>query len=568
MTSVNLHINNQRPIDFTNINLPIPDQLSQPFDQSIQNTIKQFVQNFYQPLQASQPVNIQLDGTDYSTEEFSQDLTQLLTSPDDQPELDNQFSAIFHQASQYKTSQVRSYQTAFADSFLLASKMPLPSPHAFYTYGTDVQNQAKAFLIDPHNLDKLNQLKLGLTGTLLNQATNRAWLFIVTDNDLFDTFKQQVSTLINLAQDPQLTTFDNDLASISLDANDTFTSLTLGRQSPALPYLLSATVSMLKPYILPLNLRAFVQPVGLSFINLQNLANTDDQTFNLELQQLTRLTNQLNKFRIVKFSQLQTAKTLSAQANASQQQQKQYVKKTPDQVKRQLQRGFHLTMPSTNQQLKRLTKIVNRSTSSLMSDNTYHSSYQTFMRPNRRYPNDINLRGTMQTTSYRPDIHIFLDTSGSISEDQYKTAVTMLILISKKLNTNLYFTSFADEITPTVKLETKNASPSLIYRQIKAIPKVGGGTEYENVWKTIDIIDRQNRSKHLAPRLNFMITDFAYDVSSLWTPQLHSPSTTRLFYLPMAADQNDYQNCLDWAKDFANELFDRGDFHIYSRILL
>ena len=567
MPQINLHINNQQPIDFSKLSLPIPNDLSKSFDESIQTVVQSLSRQFYQPLQPNQPAQIQLNNQDYSLNQFDTDLTTALTKLDDQPTLDNQFSALFHQVSLYKTNQIQSYLTSFADSFLLSNHAPLPSIKAMYTYDKDIQNQAKALLVDPTNSDKLLQLKLGLIGTLLPKALCRSWLFIITTGDQFDQFKQQINLLLTATNDPNLTTFNNDLSTIDIDPTDSFTSLTIGQQSPAMPYILSTIANLFPSQILPLNLKTFIHPVGISFIDLQNLANTTSQDFKHELSQLSQLTNRINKFRLVKFSQLQTAKKITQQSN-SLSNQKQYVKQTPDDIQRQLQRGFHTTMPSVNYQLKRLVKIVNHSTTSLMSDNTYHSSYRTFMRPNRRYPDDINLRGTLQTTSYRPDIHIFLDTSGSISESQYRTAVTMLILISKKLNTNLYFTSFSDEITPTVKLQTKNVSPSLIYRQIKAIPKIDGGTEYENVWRTIDLIDRQSRAAHQAARLNFMITDFAYDLSSLWSPQLHSPSTTRLFYLPMAANQRDYQNCLNWGKDFANELFDRGDHTIYSRILL
>ena len=84
----------------------------------------------------------------------------------------------------------------------------------------------------------------------------------------------------------------------------------------------------------------------------------------------------------------------------------------------------------------------------------------------------------------------------------------------------------------------------------------------------IDAINRQTRTTGQAPRINFIITDFAYDLRSSWTPRINQPSTNKTYYIPLAADQYDYDTCRKFAMEFANELIDHGDLNIKSRILM
>ena len=65
-----------------------------------------------------------------------------------------------------------------------------------------------------------------------------------------------------------------------------------------------------------------------------------------------------------------------------------------------------------------------------------------------------------------------------------------------------------------------------------------------------------------------MITDFAYDVRYDYAPNLRGDSTIRTFYMPLAANDNQYQYIRRFAMDFANSMIDHGDINIKSRMLL
>ena len=69
----------------------------------------------------------------------------------------------------------------------------------------------------------------------------------------------------------------------------------------------------------------------------------------------------------------------------------------------------------------------------------------------------------------------------------------------------------------------KGRSKEAIYNSIKAIPKVGGGTDFENVWKIIN--QNPQRQKQIA----FLISDMEY-----YAPTIETKIPTNLYYLPIA----------------------------------
>ena len=147
--------------------------------------------------------------------------------------------------------------------------------------------------------------------------------------------------------------------------------------------------------------------------------------------------------------------------------------------------------------LKRM-KEVNR------SQNILKKSHTSFARANRRDPQDYNRPGRVTSTHYLPDLHVFIDTSGSISEANYQDAVMMLIKLAKRMNVDLYFNSFSDSLSQEVLLRTKGKSVGRIWQEFRRIPKVRGGTEYEQIWHYI------NASPARQKRVSLVVTDFEW----------------------------------------------------------
>lgn len=174
-------------------------------------------------------------------------------------------------------------------------------------------------------------------------------------------------------------------------------------------------------------------------------------------------------------------------------------------------------MASLHRALMRMGK-VNK------SQNIFRSTRSTFIKANRRDPDDYNKAGRITSINYMPDLHIYLDTSGSISEENYQEAVMMLIKIAKKLNVNLYLNSFSHILSQETLLRTSGKSSMQIWKEFRKVPKVTGGTDFAQIWQYIHAKPARQR------RLSLLITDFA------WTPpagRVEHPKN--LYYAPCSA---------------------------------
>lgn len=192
-----------------------------------------------------------------------------------------------------------------------------------------------------------------------------------------------------------------------------------------------------------------------------------------------------------------------------------------------VQRAANVRFRKNNLSGMDIVRLVSRVSAKMAqvakSENSYKSMRMSFARPNRRNPDDFNLQGKVVSTKYRPDIHLYIDTSGSISEDNYEAAVKSCIVMARKLNVNLYFTSFSHVISTTTLLHTRDKSFAGCYREFQRVPKVTGGTEFSLVWDYI------NQSKKRQRELSLMLTDFEY-----MPPNEHVQHPRNLYYLPIA----------------------------------
>lgn len=155
------------------------------------------------------------------------------------------------------------------------------------------------------------------------------------------------------------------------------------------------------------------------------------------------------------------------------------------------------------------------------SMNTFRSVKHSYAKPNRRDPDDFNKQGKIVNTRFLPDIHVYVDTSGSISEEDYEDAIKALIKMAKTLNIGLYFNSFSTVLSQTTRLHLQDRSQKEIYREVQRLPKVTGGTDYEQIWHFI------NRSKKRRRELSLIITDFEWSA-----PRRFIPHPKNLYYMP------------------------------------
>lgn len=200
---------------------------------------------------------------------------------------------------------------------------------------------------------------------------------------------------------------------------------------------------------------------------------------------------------------------------------------------------FKKQAPSKIEIEKDLLAVLKRMKEVARSMNVLKKTKTSFARANRRDPMDFNRPGKVTSTHYLPDLHIYIDTSGSISEAHYQQAVMMLIKLAKRLNVNLYFNSFSHYMSQEYLLKTKDKSPAQIWEEFRKIQKVNGGTEFKQIWDYINASEKRKR------RLSLMVTDFA------WTPpsqRVEHPQN--LYYAPCSSMH--WPSILGYARDFSS----------------
>ena len=175
------------------------------------------------------------------------------------------------------------------------------------------------------------------------------------------------------------------------------------------------------------------------------------------------------------------------------------------------------------------------------SENATKCYKMTYNRPSRRDPNNPDRMGKTTGFKYKPDLHIYLDCSGSISERQYQDAIKACIKLAKKMNVNFYFNSFSHTMSQTTKLKLKDRSVAEIYKEFLKIPKVGGGTDYEQIWHYI------NRNQKFSKEVSIVISDFEYTA-----PNHYVKHPRFLYYAPISTGY--WDSIRDSATEFAKSM--------------
>lgn len=221
--------------------------------------------------------------------------------------------------------------------------------------------------------------------------------------------------------------------------------------------------------------------------------------------------------------------------------------------RRSSERAFDKERPSDIALSKRVTRVMRHMSDVSMSKNVYQTEHATFARANRRHPDDYNRMGTSRITGYKPDIHLYLDTSGSISVEQYKGAVATAARLARDNDISLYVTFFSDTITEPRLLDVHGRSMRRVMADFDRLPKVGGGTDFAQVFNFIDRTPKARRE------LAVMLTDFE------WYPSQELPVHPRnLWYAPVAGV--DWDRVIESAGDYAKSMQGRG-YDVRSRML-
>lgn len=416
-------------------------------------------------------------------------------------------------------------QNLFPIQAAVKEKLPFPTPVCVYTPAIDVIPASKEFLAGQCEYEKF-------FACLAFYARPNTLGFYFANDAAFDAFKTWLSAQI-LVIGPTLSAQTNQLCQDfnNLKLDNLTESLILRNQDGdnneegsfarvLISYMMQYTkiVSSAEFGVLPFELGELYCPKTVVFVNVERHARATAKMVADEWNLINNsLKMQINVVSNKKLSRLTaTARSLQRIAmNAA------MANSQSNGIQRAANIRFQKTEPTSVDLTRVIKKVMNKMAFVAKSENIYKATKMTFAKPNRRDPDDFNKMGKSVSTKYKPDIHLYIDTSGSISERNYQDAVKACIKMAKKLNVNLYFNSFSHCMSQCTHLDTKDKTLSQIYAKFQKVPKVQGGTNYEQIWHYI------NRSAKRRREISIIMTDFEWD-----PPNHFVKHPKNLYYIP------------------------------------
>ena len=535
-------IQNNKPVEISPI---VHDKVNKTFD-PLALLQECMVEPLKTPLFPKHPVQIKNGNSNMSDDDIINlilkccDITVDLAAESDAKELYSQ--ALIS----YPKSGILNFKSVFAVQSGTTAKLPEPSATVVYTPAQDIIPISRKFLAgncDYHTL----------FATFAYYAKPNTLGFYFANAQAFEDFKtyfgQNVAPLTTVAPirtqqliaDFTQVTLNELTESLILRNTDADENDPLSFARIIVSQLMNYTnaVSDAEFGVMPFDLSELIRPKTIVFVNIEQHSRASStkvaeewKLINTSLQNKTPMVsiNKLTKLtatqRNIKKIQGMAATALSNQSQG---------------VGRSANVAFRKTAPNSVDLSRLIKKIMDKMTFVNKSMNSYKCVKSTFARPNRRDPHDFNKAGKTISTKYKPDIHLYIDTSGSISEENYQDAVKACIYMAKKLNVNLYFNSFSHVLSQAAKLNTKDKSIKAIYREFQRIPKVSGGTDYTLVWDYI------NRSKQRKREISILMTDFEFSA-----PNQHIDHPKNLYYIPCS--HMNWSSICYWAEHFIRSM--------------
>ena len=148
-----------------------------------------------------------------------------------------------------------------------------------------------------------------------------------------------------------------------------------------------------------------------------------------------------------------------------------------------VQIDFQTGVPKVPQLYKRIKKLVEQKSNDEISAHPYVDKRLTFARASRTRPDDFNKKGTVRKISYYKDLHLYCDCSGSVSFENLQNTIVAAIKVAKKLDLDLYLTTWGSSISQATRVPILNHTDKQIINYIVNLPMCGGGTDPDLVWE-------------------------------------------------------------------------------------
>lgn len=273
--------------------------------------------------------------------------------------------------------------------------------------------------------------------------------------------------------------------------------------------------------VLPFDLGELLCPKTIVFVNVERHARATAKQVTDEWNMINKCINPQTRIKMISNKSLRMLTAAQRSLNKIMSQAVTQAMNQGIKAQRAANFRFSKTRPTNVDIAKRIKRLINKMAYINKSMNPFKIVHMSYMRPNRRDPDDYNKPGKSSSMKYKPDIHLYIDTSGSISERDYQDTVKACIQLAKAMQVNMYFNSFSHIMSQTTKLHLEGKSVSAIYAEFQKVHKVNGGTDYEQIWHFI------NDSKKRTRELSIIISDFEFNASSRF---IHHPKN--LYYVP------------------------------------
>lgn len=502
------------------------------------------IKNVFTPL-ALAPVTISVDSNTYTNDDLFDDVCAITDDTVD-PDAEERVKSIFAKSCVYYTKDdTDTASSVFVNQAGTKESLPRPSKICIYV-AQDVIDTAKQFLGGVITFDNF-------FATLGYYAHPDTLAFAFTNIAAFDTFKEYfkaqataLSSFMTADVNQLVQSFDTDVNLDGLtdslvlrkESNDSMEPFSFARVLVDTLMTYTETVQPDDCHIMPFSLGELVAPKSLVFVNLAEHVNATPR-------QVTDTWKTINQSLAMPRQRISTKKIRKLDAAARNMQKVKSLASVVARKQPSLAKSAHIpfsqSSPTTVDLTRRIKKVMKKMGSVMRSQNCFKTVKSSFARPSRRNPDDFNLKGKLVSTAYKPDIHLYLDTSGSISEKNYQDMVRACIKLARELNVALYVNSFSHYISDCTFLPTKGRTSKQIYKQFRKIPKVTGGTAYNQVWMYIADDKRRRRE------LSLIITDFEY-----LAPRNFSDYPQNIYYLPCAKMDWDYM--IQCAQNFVNSM--------------
>lgn len=520
-----MNIVNQKPVvlapEYT-------DQIKKDLD--VKDLLKQTVVNpLFTPLIPNQPVTMTANGTSYDADSIADLMSRCCGDVLDVMAEQSVKTILGQTMVNYNPNTNLGVIEMFPVQSGTAAKLPEPDGSSvIYTPATDVIPMARQFLAGTGSYDSF-------FASLAYYARPETLGFYFVNELAFDSFIQwftQQMSMLGTVLTPDVNKLASDFMQLKLPGLTESLILrnTDGESDEPLSFA-RLIISLLMQYtnvagpaeygILPFNLRELVYPHTIVFVNVERHSRATAKQVSDEWKIINNALQNKNRPKMISNNSLRrlTAVQRSLQRIASM--AANAATNQGAMAARAANFRFSKNRPTIVDTTRTIRKILSKMTVQGMTMNVYKSSKPSFAKPNRRDPDDYNKQGKVVSTKYQPDIHLYIDTSGSISERDYEDAVKACIAMAKKLNINMYFNSFSHVMSQTTRLHLEGKSKAAIYKEFQKVPKVNGGTDYEQIWNFI------NRSKKRVRELSIIISDFQWTARSAY---VRHPKN--LYYIP------------------------------------